>query len=172
AGPYLYDDVGDEGRQQDAQACTGHSQEEAVLQGQQGQGIFDDFDPVPEAHQRKGADAGNQGVGHQRGIQQNRHRQHDHQEGQRADADEQRDPGALQLDDRGTVAASRYGYELAAFGGERAVQNNQRDGCAEYAHAQRGGLAVIRGKPRGDHLVQIGGQYVDLAGHAQHAGYG
>src|SRR5690606_31298245 len=87
-------------------------------------------------------------------------------------ADELRDAGAFQLDDRGTVAASRYGYELAAFGGERAVQNNQRDGCAEYAHAQRGGLAVIRGKPRGDHLVQIGGQYVDLAGHAQHAGYG
>ena len=168
AGLHLDDDIGNEQRERHAQGGAEYAEEQAVLQRQQRDRVLQHLDPVLPAHEREGACARHHRVGHQRGIEQHRHRQHYQNEQQHPHYGEQRQLRTLQLDHGRPVAAAGDGHELLALGGQRAIHDDERDGGHQHAHPQGRGRTIVRRETGGDHLVDMGGEYVHPARHAQH----
>ena len=124
------------------------------------------------AHHGERLRARHHGVGDEGGVEENRNRQDDQDEGEESDDPEERKPGPLEVDRGRTVSPAGDGYVFLAFPGQVPVEENERDGGGQGAHAHRRRQAVVRGISGRDDAVDVGREHVDPPRHADDRGDG
>ena len=145
---------------------------EAVLEGEQGDGVLEDRDPVLPAHHGEGPRARDHGVGNDRRVEEDHDRQDDQDKGEKPDDAEEGIPGPLEVDDARPVSPAGDRHVFLPFPGQVPVEEDERDGGGQGAHPHRRRQAVVRGIPGRHDAVDVGRQDVDPPGHADHRGDG